>query len=176
MAVSRGELRVLGYLFPCGSVGPKSGVFPRVVALCRRGRVRAGIENSSRDTPNVQNYTCTVLAGTAVNPWIPAFLKALHPGESSDIEKFQLTLTDTRYSSTTTPRADSSPDPRAYSHSRAYSSADSGTDSTPAPLPTPPQTSALTKTPLPVPRPAPPQLQTVLQPFDAFTCQSPGCP
>ena len=68
MAVTRGELRVLGYRFSCGPVGPKLWRIPKGCRTVPTRTSRAGIENYSRDTPNVQNYTCEVFTGTAVEP------------------------------------------------------------------------------------------------------------
>ena len=75
MTVPRGELRVLGYLFPCGRVGPKLWRIPkgcRTVPSCgivgMESRIPAVI-------PQCQNYTCEVLAGTAVKPLDSSFFE-----------------------------------------------------------------------------------------------------
>ena len=90
---------------------------------------RAGIENYSRDTPNVQNYTCEVFTGTAVEPLDSGFAEGFvswtllqHrkiPANFNGHPIFQLD------------RADSSPDSRAHTGPTA-----------PIPMPTPAPTSA----------------------------------
>lgn len=90
---------------------------------------RAGIENYSRDTPNVQNYTCEVFTGTAVEPLDSGFAEGFvswtllqHrkiPANFNGHPIFQLD------------RADSSPD--FSSGCIVNPSADLSTDSNPTP-------------------------------------------
>ncbi len=139
MTVPREELRVLGYLFPCGRVGPKLWRIPkgsRTVPSC--GIV--GMESRIPVVvPQCQNYTCEVLAGTAVKPLDFGFSEGFasqgiqrhrkNPANFNGHLVFQPDCAD----SSPDFRADSGPTPRvhsrAYSHLRAYSSTDSSAGS-----------------------------------------------
>ena len=65
----RGELKVLGLPVPLRTgMAEKLWRMPKDCRTVPPRIGRAGIENSSRDTPIVQNYTCEVLASAAVKP------------------------------------------------------------------------------------------------------------